>query len=171
SSVLINERGTGTGRRADEGYFWLFPSIGGGPRRLGDIIGHDGVWLRDGQHIVYATNQDLLVVDVDGRDSRKLVTTPGRSSWIRSSPDGSTMRFNVTDPKTAKRAIWESRSDGTDLHPLRLSAQNGSEECCGEWTSDGRYYFFLVGGRGRRDVWVRRERGFLRPGTVSRLTS
>jgi Tol biopolymer transport system component/DNA-binding winged helix-turn-helix (wHTH) protein len=171
SLVLINESGTGSGRRADEGYFWLFPSIGGGARRLGDVIGHNGVWSRDGQHILYAAQQDLSIVDLDGSNSRKLVTTPGRAGWIRLSPDGSRLRFNVADPKTAKKTIWECRADGSDLHPLRLSLHDGTEECCGEWTSDGQYFFFLVGGHGRRDVWVRRERGFLRHGAVSRLTS
>ncbi len=159
SLLLVNEMGVGA--RADEGYFWLLPSAGGGPRRLGDIVGHDGVWSQDGQHIVYATEQDLLVVDNNGGNSHKLTTTQGKPYWVRWSPDGRRIRFTVSNSKTAKKSLWECRADGADLHPLRLSAQVETEECCGEWTSDGRYFFFIVSGSHGRDIWVSREHTLL----------
>lgn len=159
SVLLVYE--PGAGERSDEGYLWLVPTAGGGPRRLGSTGGHDGAWSPDGRHIVYAFEQDLYVTDGDGSNGRKLTTTPGKTSWIRWSPDAIRMRFTLVDPKTGERSLWECLADGTDVHRLALSSKKQTQECCGEWTSDGRFFLFTTIRENRRDIWLTRERGLL----------
>ena len=71
------------------------------------------------------------------------------------------MRFTLFDPKTGQKSLWECRADGTGLHRLRLSGQIQMQECCGEWTADGRYFLFTTIRENRTDVWAIREQGLL----------
>ena len=48
--------------------------------------------------------------------------------------------------------------DGTNLHPLLASWNNPPSECCGSWTSDGKYFVFQSTRHGRTDVWALREK-------------
>jgi Tol biopolymer transport system component/DNA-binding winged helix-turn-helix (wHTH) protein len=128
--------------RVDEGLLWLVPAAGGGPRRLSGNGGHDGAWSLDGRHLVYAFDQDLYMADGDGENARKLVALTGKPFWIRWSPDSARLRFTVSDPNNGENNLWECRSDGSHLHRLSFSGKPRIQECCGEWTPDGRYFLF-----------------------------
>jgi eukaryotic-like serine/threonine-protein kinase len=39
-------------------------------------------------------------------------------------------------------ALWEVRSDGSELHPLLPNWRNPPHECCGIWSPDGRNFLF-----------------------------
>ena len=75
-----------------DSHLWLVPTAGGGPRRLGNIDGQDGAWSPDGHRVVYSNRQDLYLADSDGRNSRKIASTPGRPFWIRWSPGQNSFR-------------------------------------------------------------------------------
>jgi Tol biopolymer transport system component/predicted Ser/Thr protein kinase len=142
-----------------ESPLWILPVPAGAPRRLGDLLGHDGTWSPDGQKIVYSNGNDLYLAKSAGTESRKLVTLAGSASWLRWSPDGSILRFTLYDSKTQSTSLWEASSDGTHLRPLLPGWNNPPAECCGSWTSDGKYYLFESHRNGSNNIWALRERG------------
>ena len=146
-----------------DSHLWLVPTAGGGPRRLGNIDGQDGAWSPDGQRVVYSNQQELYLAERDGRNSRKIASTPGKPFWIRWSPDATRIRFTSVDPVTSAQTLWESRADGTGLHRLSISWDKQPQECCGEWTVDGHYFVFRTLRDNQSEIWLIREKGFSRP--------
>jgi Tol biopolymer transport system component len=140
-----------------DSHLWLVPTVGGGPRRLGNIDGHDGAWSPDGRQFVFANGQDLYLAESDGSNSRKLTTLPGMAFWIRWAPGATRIRFTLIDPKTSVQNLWECSADGTHLQRLPLIWQKQPQECCGEWTPDGRYFLFRVFQDSRADIWMIHE--------------
>jgi len=151
----------------------VLPLPAGSAHRIGEIMAHDGTWSPDGQRILYANGSNLYLANIDGSGSRKIVTTTGIPFWPRWSPDGKTLRFTVQDTKTTSSSIWEASAEGVDLHPLLPGWNNPPEECCGNWTPDGKYYVFQSYS-GRSDIWgVQEKHGLLGKATTqpSRLTA
>ena len=145
-----------------DNHLWLVPTAGGGPRRMGNIDGQDGAWSPDGHRVVYSNQQDLYLADSDGLNSRKIASTPGKPFWIRWSPDATRIRFTSVDPVTSAQTLWESLADGTGLHRLSISWDKQAQECCGEWTADGRYFVFRTLRNNQSEIWLTREKGFSR---------
>ena len=146
----------GTGGR---GQLWTLPVLGGSPRRLGAIVGHDAAWSPDGKMLVYGEGKDLFLAKSDGRESRKLVSLSGQALFLTWSPTGSKLRFTVRDVKTGANSLWEVSANGTDLHPLIPGWHNPADECCGRWTADGKFFVF----RSQGQIWTLADRGaFLR---------
>jgi Tol biopolymer transport system component len=143
-----------------EGEFPLFvlPLLGGSPRHLANLLGHDATWTPDGQGIVYANGQDLLVVQRQGYQPRELGALPGIAHWLRWSPDGTRLRFTLTDSKTNTSSIWEMLHDGTLLHPLLSHWNDPPAECCGNWTNDGRYFLFQSAKNNRTQIFAIQEK-------------
>ena len=138
-----------------EGQLWALPVLGGPARRLADTMGHGGAWSPDGKKLVYANGDDLYIANADGMQSSKLVSAPGRVSeeqpaW---SPEGSEIRFSAIDPRTQLSRLWQVSAGGAGLHPLHADWHEANSECCGAWTSDGKYFVFSSGGQ----VWAVRE--------------
>ena len=153
-------------------HLWLVPTAGGGPRRLGSIDGQDGAWSSDGRRFLYAQGHDLFIAEPDGSNSRKLVTARGKPFWLRWSPDDSRIRFTQVDSTSNAQTLWECRADGGNLHRLPISWDKQPQECCGEWGSDGRYFFFRTFLDARADLWLIAEPSFLsRNPKPIRLTS
>jgi len=125
------------------GALWAVPTLGGSPRRLGNIVASGAAWSPDGRTIAYATrDNDLFVANGDGAGSRKLVKLSGDGSWIRWSPDGTHVRFTIHEPETNTTSLWEISADGNHLRPLLPDWSTTPAECCGNWTADGKYYVF-----------------------------
>jgi DNA-binding winged helix-turn-helix (wHTH) protein/Tol biopolymer transport system component len=137
---------------------WTLPVQGGAPHRVGDIETKYAVWIQDGRQILYAHDKDLLITDVDGKNTRKLVTALGRISDISVAPNGHMIRFSLENPHTTNQELWEVSADGSDLHRLFSSWTQLAGECCGRWTRDGRYYVFLAWQGDRAGVWAVREK-------------
>jgi serine/threonine protein kinase len=133
---------------------WVVPVLGGTPRRLGDVRANDGTFSPDGQHIIYFMTSDIYQTNLDGTESRKLLTVSGGTFLPRSSAGGSVFRFTRVDD-TDSDSIWEVRSDGTDLHPVLPDWNKPHAECCGSWTPDGRYYIFeaVRAGSSNSNLW------------------
>ena len=124
---------------------WVLPVLGGSPRRLGDLLARMRTWSPDGQKILYAHGPDLYLAKSDGTETRKLVTAGRRPLFLRWSPDGSKAAFTLYRPRNQyPSSLWEVSADGTNLHPLLPGWNNPPEECCGNWTPDGKYFCFPV---------------------------
>jgi Tol biopolymer transport system component/predicted Ser/Thr protein kinase len=136
---------------------WTFPTLGGSPRRLGQMLCHDAAWAPNGRAILCPQGQDLYVVGSDGSQPRKLATLPGTPSVPCWSPDGKKIRFTLNDPKTNSNSLWEVDADGSRLHALLPGWNTPPDECCGRWTSDGRYYVFSSTRGGISNIWALRE--------------
>jgi eukaryotic-like serine/threonine-protein kinase len=144
--------------------FWMLPVVGGSPRRLSDLHGDDGAFSPDGQKIAYTKVGGIYICSRNGNDARQIVSLPAVSSGLAWSPDGGALRFTQEDPKLVNSSLWEVSADGSNLHVLLPDWKQGSRECCGQWSHDGRYFFFVsyqgepaAGGLG--SVWVLREKG------------
>ena len=155
STLLMN---TALGTSLD-GPLWSVPVVGGSPRRLGNLEGHSGAWSPDGAKLAYCKGNDIFLAKSDGGEPRRLLTTVGTSSDLRWSPDGSILRFTVNDPTTNNRSIWQASADGRDLHPLLAGWNPTPNECCGKWTSDGRYFVFQALRNETVDLWALTESG------------
>jgi tRNA A-37 threonylcarbamoyl transferase component Bud32 len=150
---LLAQNFSGTER---EEAFWSLPLPSGPPRRLDGLVGYPGAWSPSGTQLAFGKGSDLYLAKADGTDPHKILTTDsGSLSNLGFSPDGSRIRF--TADKDNSSSLWEVRIDGTNLHPLLPGWHNPPSECCGHWSPDGRYYYFLsntdVGGH----IWVMRE--------------
>jgi Tol biopolymer transport system component/DNA-binding winged helix-turn-helix (wHTH) protein len=144
-----------------EAPLWVLPLAAGPPRRLGNLHGHDGGWSPDGERLVYANGSGLFLAGKDGADPRPLVNLAGRPWFPRWSPDGTRVRFSLTDLETDTDSLWEVSAAGTDLRPLLPGWNNPPAECCGNWTPDGRYFVFVSTRAGKTNIWALRERGGL----------
>ena len=142
---------------ATEFALWSLPLPSGAPRRLGDIVSHDDAWSPDGRHLVFFKASDIYQANADGTDPHKLLTASGTPNSPRFSPDGTRIRFTIQRAENNSSALWEIRSDGSDLHPVLPGWHNPPTECCGAWTPDGRYYFFLNWTASGGNVWALRE--------------
>ncbi|HXJ85770.1 MAG TPA: protein kinase [Candidatus Binatia bacterium] len=133
--------------------FWTVPIPAGSPRRLGNVVGHDATWSPNGT-LAFAKGNDIYVAEHDGSNARKIVTAPDSPGVLVFTPDGTRIRFTVANLVNNTSDIWEVHSDGTNLHPIFPGWNNPPGECCGTWTSDGRYYFFQSTREGATNIWV-----------------
>jgi Tol biopolymer transport system component len=141
--------------------FWLVPTLGGGSRRLGDLVGLDATFSPDGLEIAYTKSGGLFLARSDGSESRRLVSVTGMPLYPRWSPDGTLLRFTLFGPKPNANSLWEVSADGTNLHPLLPGRSNPPRECCGNWTPDGKYFVFESDRTGLSTIWAIREKGGL----------
>jgi Tol biopolymer transport system component len=141
-----------------ESTLWTQPILGGTPRRVGDLEGHDATWSPNGE-ILYANGSSLYEAKAGGSGIRKLVTVPGIPFWPRWAPDGRVLRFTVRDPGTNATSLWEVFADGTNPRPLLPGWNDPRAECCGNWTPDGKYFAFQSSRNNQTDIWILEEKG------------
>ena len=132
---------------------WALPVPSGPPRRLKDIKARSAAWSPDMTRLVYTAGDGVYLAKADGTDSYLLSSVKGRPHHPRFSPDGRTIRFTVDDPDRLAYSLWEIGADGKLLRPLLPGWHNPPVECCGDWTSDGRYFLFLSGTNHSSDVY------------------
>ena len=143
----------------DDQPLWVVLLPSGTSRRLGDLMGRDASWSPDGRTIVFAKNRELYRTDSDGSTPEKLAILPnGIATFIRWSPDGTRLRFTITDNFGSFSSLWQISSTGGDLHRL-LPIWGGShpQDCCGNWTADGKYFIFQATRGGVTGIWAVRE--------------
>jgi len=133
--------------------FWSVPIPAGSPRRLSDASGHDPIWAPNGK-LAFAKGSDIYVAEHDGANPRRIVTAPDTPGVFSFSPDGTRIRFTAFNSVNNTFAIWEVRTDGSNLHPVFPGWNNPPAECCGNWTPDGRYYVFQSVHEGASNIWI-----------------
>jgi len=158
---------------------WLLPSVGGSPRRLSNLSGRDPTFSPDGREIAYSKEDGVYVCERNGSNAHRLVSLPSNYSWgLAWSPDGKVLRFTLGNENDYESSLWEVSRDGSNLHALFPARHAPQFDCCGQWSADGRYYFF-TSNKGDSNVyvssvWARREKGNLagwfKPGPPVRLS-
>jgi Tol biopolymer transport system component/DNA-binding winged helix-turn-helix (wHTH) protein len=119
-----------------------------------DGIECDAASWASGGHLTFVKGNDIFLANADGSSQRKLLTAPGPPTEMRFSPDGTRMRFTVGNKHIEQHTLWEARADGSGLHEILTSIPNLTERCCGEWSPDGRYYFFQTERNGASRIWA-----------------
>jgi eukaryotic-like serine/threonine-protein kinase len=137
---------------------WALPVPGGQPRRVGEIVGADASWSPDGSEIAYTSGHDVFRARRDGSGARKLASLPDIVFWPRWSPDSTRIRVSATNPALNLRTLWEVSADGSSFHQLLAGWNSPAEECCGNWTPDGKYYAFQSRHEGTTSIYALRER-------------
>jgi DNA-binding winged helix-turn-helix (wHTH) protein len=149
---------------------WNIRILGGSARRLPDAV--CAAFSPDGNSVVYSMlrdatgstpERDIWLVRKDGTDARRLASPGGDVCYLAWSPDGRAIRFSMNDK------IWEMSSSGSGLHKVLSDLHGSSAECCGRWTSDGKFFLFFSEGQ----IWVLDERRGLfrrRPAEPIQLT-
>ncbi len=158
SALLISSEAGGT---QTETPLWQLPIPAGSPRRVGNVLAHAATWTPDGQSIVYGSGSDLYLIRPDGSQGRKLITLPGAAMKLRFSPDGRWIRFTLQNDENNVSALWEAQADGGGFRPVLTAGNRRSQECCGTWTRDGKYFFYESSQGSEHDIWVVQENGSL----------
>ena len=154
SSILVTaSEGTSEG-----GSVWAFPLPAGSPRRLGDLVVTSATWSPDASDLVFSKGQEIFIAKSDGGSPRKLATVSGSVFGLRFSSDSQRLRFTVHDMKNDSESLWELNRDGSGLRPLLPGWNNSPQECCGQWTPDGKYFLFQSFRSGRFNLWALPER-------------
>jgi eukaryotic-like serine/threonine-protein kinase len=143
----------------DPAEFWALPLPSGPPRRIADVTGSTGKWSPDGRQLVFSKGDSVYLAKADGTDARKLFTVAYGARNPQFSPDSARIRFNVWNDKDDSNSIYEIQTGGTNLHPLLPDWRNRHSECCGAWSPDGRYFFFLNNDPvlGGGNIWALQE--------------
>jgi Tol biopolymer transport system component len=136
----------------------LMDSASGSMQNIDGIECDDASWTPQGK-IIYSKNQDVFLADADGSHQRKLFTQNGYLFRFRFSPDGARIRFTAGQKLSPERTIWEASADGSGVHQILTELKDSGEVCCGNWTPDGRYFFFTTILNGTSRIWAQRERG------------
>jgi len=137
---------------------WTIPLPAGPPRRLADILAHDGAYSPDGRQVLFASDKSLFLAKSDGSEPRKLLTTPGFLFFPRFSPDGTRIRFAKFDLQQNASTLWEAKADGTGLHAVLPGWPNQGAESNGQWTPDGAYSLFTHAEGTATNIWALPER-------------
>ena len=137
---------------------WILPVPGGQPRRVGDLLASDIAFSSDGVGMYYSSGSDIYLAGKDGSGARKILTSEGAPYWIRVSPDGRRIRFSVQDRKLTTSSLWEAEADGSHPRELLAGWNHPTNECCGSWTGDGRYYVFQSTRGGIANLWAMRDK-------------
>jgi eukaryotic-like serine/threonine-protein kinase len=144
---------------------WSVRILGGSARYLTDAAGAG--WSPDGKSVIYITQGgNINHIQSDGTGAHKLASVGAEIGSLTWSPDGSTFRFT----KNGDDVFWEMSSTGTNLHQLLPGWRTSHSQCCGNWSLDGRFFFFLSGPQ----IWALDERrGLFRktPAQPIQLTS
>jgi Tol biopolymer transport system component len=143
----------------------------GSPRRLGDIAARAATWSPDGRQIAFVKGSNLFLANADGTNPRQLVVVPGNTFALFFSPDGTRLRFTVSEKGSS--SIWEVSSDGRNLHPTFPGWRDSLHQCCGLWTPDGRYYLFISGDSSNDELYAvnNQHRLFQKKSTPVQLTA
>lgn len=148
---------------------WLLPSAGGVAHRVSNVYAHDATWMPDGR-ILYAFGHDLWVTK-EGQSPEVYAHLPGRGYQPRWSPDGSRLRLTIVDAKTRVMSLWEVNANSRKPVPVFQDTDSVTSHCCGNWTADGRSFFFQKFGNGISDIWMEHRAGFTRTPIASQITA
>jgi DNA-binding winged helix-turn-helix (wHTH) protein/Tol biopolymer transport system component len=136
---------------------WSLPLVGGSPRRLGDLAVDDAEFSPDGMRIAFSRGDAIYLSDTRGSAPQKLAACVGFCQSLAWSPDGQVIRFTQIDENTDQRTLWEVNVRDGSLHPFLPGWNDPAIDCCGRWTSDGKYYIFASVRNNQSEIWALRE--------------
>jgi Tol biopolymer transport system component len=112
---------------------WEVPPQGGRPQRL-RISAQSASWSPDGRRIAFEAQQEIYIVNANGRGLRRVTRNRVQDALPSWSPDGSKILF------TSRRSAYVMNPDGTARRPLVRSPL-----CvwAPKWSPDGRKIAFV----------------------------
>lgn len=125
--------------------------LGGAQRYL--LNASTALWSQDGKSIFYINeNHDLCQMRSDGSEPHMLAPlgAGGDISSFNIAPNGQTIRF-ARDKK-----FWEMSVNGSNLHELFPGWHATSQKCCGAWSANGEFFFFVAGPESQ--IWALDDR-------------
>ena len=137
----------GTARRSVE--LWVVSTVGGTPRRVGDLRVTSAVWSPDGKRIAFSDADGVFIAGSDGSGAREIWTAPGLvllSAW---SPDARLLSATVYE--SGRQRLWQVGADGGGARPTVPALDAAT--CCGRWTADGRGLVFEAYDDRGADLW------------------
>jgi len=137
------------------GPFVIVNADGSGETTVPGTIGGDGVLSPDGSTLAYGFGQDVLLVNLDGSNSRTLaVDVPASEpAW---SPDGSQIAFGCVTNENQEICIVNA--DGSNLRNITNSAAPIGE-IQPSWSPDGKYVTYTTFRNGNDDIAQRKTDG------------
>jgi Tol biopolymer transport system component/DNA-binding winged helix-turn-helix (wHTH) protein len=132
---------------------WIVPTGGGSALRIANVVAHDATWMPDGNSILYAAGNQLLIGHLQDGTSTTFAKLNGRAFWMRWSPDGKLLRFTLTDPIGHTLGLWQIGADGKQARPILSGWSKPAMQCCGVWTGDGHYFVFQSFTGQSSDLW------------------
>jgi DNA-binding winged helix-turn-helix (wHTH) protein/Tol biopolymer transport system component len=168
SELLVRElRGDGVGIET-----WSLSTTGGAPRPLSTSAVAAAAYTRDGRLVLYSQGSTVYACDRDGSNRRRIVGLPGTVFGIHMSPQADRLRFYVAQEPSEGVVLWESGSDGANLHRVIDDWPRPRSEFGGGWSPNGRWFTFSAPGETGTDVWLLGKPGwFRRRPVLARLTS
>jgi TolB protein len=94
---------------------------------------------------------EIYVMDVDGRNGRRLTDTAAAEDHPAWSPDGSRILFDADYDGDGYMEIYAMRADGTDV--TRLTSNQANDQFA-DWSPDGTQIAFSSDRRGNWDIYV-----------------
>jgi serine/threonine protein kinase len=155
-----------------EGSIWSIPVLGGSPKRIGKEMVTDARWLPDGKSVIYVYLRSVFITEADGANPRKFWEAPANAYGPTLSPDGRHVRLSVEENHHLR--LWELNADGGNPHPVLPDWHADSEQSSGQWTADGKHFFFQSDESGKNNIYELIEPGWLsfwKKPTASKLTS
>jgi Tol biopolymer transport system component/DNA-binding winged helix-turn-helix (wHTH) protein len=140
--------------RESEQPLWIVPTSGSTALRVGDVLAHDATWMPGGKGILYATGNELRIVQLDTGEAKLFTSLSGRAFWPRWSPDGNFLRFTLVDPITHASHLWEFGAKTKLLRQLQLAGTDGMALCCGSWMMDSKTYVFEASSPQESNIWA-----------------
>jgi serine/threonine protein kinase/Tol biopolymer transport system component len=133
------------------GTLWTASMLGGAPRKLSDHLALVARWSPDGRYLIFSDQRTLYRIDPDGGNLEKVWTGPGELSHLNFSPDG--QKVTVTLSLNDERQLWSLKADGLDAHRLKFDWPEHANQYNGQWTPDGRHFFFSSDHEGPENVY------------------
>ncbi len=133
----------------NRGTLWTMPVLGGAARKVSDELINSASFAPDGATIVYAGQNKLGVMDIDGSNAHEIwKSLVDFDDPPRHSPDSKTIRETADNNGKHKDftfAIWEIGADGKNPRALDFGLKKGMTTTHGMWTPNGKHFVFLGG--------------------------
>jgi Tol biopolymer transport system component len=133
------------------GTLWTTSMLGGTPRKLSEHLALVARWSPDTRYILFSDQRTIYKIDADGENWKKIWTGPGDLSDLNFSPDG--QNLTVTLWQDYERQLWSLRADGHDAHRLQFDWPENASQYNGQWTPNGRHFFFSSDREGPDNVY------------------
>jgi Tol biopolymer transport system component/DNA-binding winged helix-turn-helix (wHTH) protein len=132
-------------------------SASGGASHLDGLSGRTIAVSPDENTLAVIKGRQLLLADQAGGNVRTLATLPNVAYWPEWSPDGKHIRLTTWAGDYRQSLLDINVADGS-LTPLLAGSPHEHTVCCGSWSSDGKYFVYVVDEGYRSSLWIRDER-------------
>jgi dipeptidyl aminopeptidase/acylaminoacyl peptidase len=109
---------------------WIVPVSGGQPQQVGEFRCHAAAWAPDGRRIAIAAQNSILMTADEGASIQEIQSFDTTPEYLRWSPDGRRLRFDLRDQRNWTTSFWEltfsdqGEAQVSSLVPLHVVLKN-----------------------------------------------